>query len=87
MVVVNLIVWPRYLRVTLRPEEGENAVLTGLRSAHVPAWVLVPAAVLLVAGLAAQVWALWTLSARRAAPVPVPAGSGRELAPAGRSTG
>ena len=82
MVVVNLIVWPRYLRVTLRPDDGENVILTGLRSGHVPAWVLVPAGLLLVAGLAAQVWALWTLSARRAGPVPmpVPADSERQLA-------
>jgi len=72
LVVVNLIVWPRYLKVTLQPDEGENVILTGLRSGHVPAWVLVPAAVLLVAGVAAQAWALWTLSARRAGPVPVP---------------
>jgi hypothetical protein len=83
MVVANLVVWPRYLRVTLRPDEGEHIILTGLRSGHVPSWVLLPAAVLLAAGLAAQVWALWTLSGRRAGPVPAPADPERQLANTG----
>ena len=85
LVVVNLIVWPRFLKVTLNPDPGESVILTGLRSGHLPAWVLVPAGLLLVAGLAAQVWALWTLSARRAAPVarPAPADPDRHLALAG----
>jgi hypothetical protein len=73
LVVVNLIAWQRYLTVTLLPHGGPNAILTGLRSGHLPAWLLVPAGVLLAAGLAGQAWALWTLSARPALPVPMPA--------------
>jgi len=78
LVVVNLITWQRYLTVTLLPHGGPNAILTGLRSGHLPTWLLVPAAVLLAAGLAAQVWALWTLSAQRVLPVPTPAPAHRE---------
>jgi hypothetical protein len=89
LVVVNVITWQRYLKVTLLPHGGPNAILTGLRSGHLPAWLLVPAAVLLAAGLAAQVWALWTLSARRVLPVPTPAPvhHERQLAYAGPNAG
>ena len=91
LVVVNVVTWQRYLRVTLFPDDGENVILVGLRSGHVPAWVLVPAGLLLAAGLAAQVWALWTLSARRAGPVPMPAPTPaqpeRQLAYAGPGAG
>jgi hypothetical protein len=91
LVVVNVVAWQRYLRVTLLPDEGESAILVGLRSGHVPAWMLVPAVLLLAAGLAAQVWALWTLSARPAGPVPMPAPASaapeRQLAYAGRGAG
>jgi len=83
LVVVNVMVWQRYLRLTLRPAEGESVIGTALRSAHVPGWVLVPAAVLLCAGLAAQVWALWTLSARRSRPVPAATAVARPLEYAG----
>jgi hypothetical protein len=72
LVVVNVHVWSRYLGVTLRPPEGKNPIIHALQYAHVPVWLLVPAAVLVAAGVAAQIWALWTLSARRAQPVPVP---------------
>jgi hypothetical protein len=67
-----VIVWQRYLDVTLSPPEGESPIIHALQVAHLPALVLVPAAGLLVLGLAAQVWALWSLSARRALPVPLP---------------
>ena len=85
LAVVNLVVWSRYLDVTLRPPDGESSIAHALRYAQVPVWVLVPAAALLAAGLAAQAWALWTLSARRAGPVPVPvpADSDRPLAYSG----
>jgi hypothetical protein len=72
LAVVNVIVWQRYLDVTLNPGDGENPVTYALRVAHLPVWVLAPAAALLAVGLAAQVWAVWILSARRALPVPVP---------------
>jgi hypothetical protein len=72
LAAVNVLVWSRYLGVNLRPPEGTSPILHALRYAQVPVWVLVPAAVLLTAGLLAQAWALWTLSARRAHPVPVP---------------
>jgi hypothetical protein len=72
LVVVNVHVWSRYLEVTLRPPAGEGAIAHALRYAQVPVWVLLPAGLLVAAGLAAQVWALRTLSARRAGPVPVP---------------
>ena len=83
LAVVNVLVWSRYLDVTLRPPDGTSPILHALRYAQVPVWVLVPAAVLLAVGLAAQAWALWTLSARRAAPVPVPQPRPTELALAG----
>lgn len=87
LVVVNVLVWERYLTVTLRPDEGVNPVVHALRVAHVSPWALVPAAVLLAAGIAAQAWALWTLSARRPlklpVPLSVPAPAGPALATAG----
>jgi hypothetical protein len=72
LVVVNVLVWQRYLRLTLRPVAGEDIIVTGLHSAHLTTWVLLPAAVLLLAGLAAQVWSLWTLTRRAPEPAPVP---------------
>ena len=65
LVLVNLIAWQRYLSVTLQPDKGESVILAGMRSGHLPAWLLVPAGVLLIAALGAQAWALWTLTARR----------------------
>jgi hypothetical protein len=72
LAVVNVIVWQRYLEVTLNPGDGEHPITYALRVAHLPVWVLAPAAALLAMGLAAQVWAVWILSARRALPVPNP---------------
>jgi len=72
LLVVNVIVWQRYLDVTLDPPEGENPIIHALQVAHLSPSVLVPAGGLLVLGLAGQVWALWSLSARRALPVPTP---------------
>jgi hypothetical protein len=87
LVVVNVHVWSRYLDVTLRPPDGASPIAHALRYAHVPVWVLVPAALLVLAGLAAQVWALWTLSARRAHPVAIPAPSEPDRQPADASAG
>ncbi len=83
LVAVNVHVWARYLDVTLSPPEGVNPIAHALRYAGVPVWVLVPAAGLVLAGLAAQLWALWTLSARRAGPVAMPTPARRELVPIG----
>ena len=73
LAVVNVIVWQRYLDVTLNPGDGEHPITHALRVADLPVWLLAPAAALLATGLAAQAWAVWRLSARRALPVPVPA--------------
>lgn len=81
LVVVNVHVWARYLDVTLNPPDGANPIAHALRYAGVPVWVLVPAGVLVLAGLAAQLWALWTLSARRAGPIALPTPTPRELVP------
>jgi 4-amino-4-deoxy-L-arabinose transferase-like glycosyltransferase len=87
LVLVNLIAWQRYLTVTLRPDDGQSVILVGMRSGHLPGWLLLPAGVLLAAGLAAQAWAVWTLSARRTRPVTGPVPAQPEHQPVGRVIG
>jgi len=72
LTVVNVVLWRRYLDATLNPGQGEHPISYALRVEHLPVWLLAPAAALLAAGLVAQVWSVWTLSARRVLPVPVP---------------
>jgi len=63
LTAVNLVVWYRFLALTVRPPDGANAVTSALDAAGVPGWVLVPAGVTLAVGLAAQLWALRVVTA------------------------
>ena len=81
LTVVNVVLWRRYLDATLNPGQGEHPISYALRVEHLPVWLLAPAAALLAAGLVAQVWSVWTLSARRALPVPVPVKADRPVDP------
>jgi 4-amino-4-deoxy-L-arabinose transferase-like glycosyltransferase len=64
LAVANVVAWQRYLQLTLQPAPGRSAIGTGLASAHLPGWMLLPAGLVLCAGLVAQVWALRVLVAR-----------------------